>query len=44
MSSRNMFLDFVSQPIYVGIDVHLKSWNVTIYSQDLFLKSSNILS
>lgn len=31
-------LDFTGQEIYVGIDVHLKSWSVEILSKDLVLK------
>lgn len=27
-------LDFTSQPIFAGIDVHKKSWTVSIYTQD----------
>ncbi|HPD60173.1 MAG TPA: IS110 family transposase [Thermodesulfobacteriota bacterium] len=26
-------LDFTNQPIYIGLDVHKKSWSVSIYSQ-----------
>ena len=28
-------LDFTGQSIYVGIDVHKKSWNVTIYVESI---------
>ncbi|WP_433895513.1 hypothetical protein [Sphingobacterium mizutaii] len=38
MLRQNTDLIFDGQPIYIGIDVHLKSWNVSIYSKDLFLK------
>lgn len=38
MLRQNTDLNFDGQPIYIGIDVHLKSWNVAIYSKDLFLK------
>lgn len=31
--------DFTGQHIYVGIDVHLKSWMVSIYSDEFELKS-----
>lgn len=33
--------DFQGQIIYVGIDVHLKSWNISIYCDDIFLKTFN---
>jgi hypothetical protein len=31
-------LDFKGQNIYVGIDVHLKSWSVTVLSESSVLK------
>ena len=31
-------LDFSGQNIYVGIDVHLKSWSVTVLSEHSVLK------
>jgi hypothetical protein len=31
-------LDFKGQNIYVGIDVHLKSWSVTVMSEHYVLK------
>lgn len=31
--------DFTGQRIYVGLDVHFKSWSVSIYSQELELKT-----
>ncbi|GAB6009897.1 hypothetical protein MK137Hg11_000252700 [Dysgonomonas reticulitermitis] len=31
-------LDFKGQNIYVGIDVHLKSWSVTVLSETSVLK------
>jgi transposase len=34
-------LDFTGQNIYVGIDVHNKSWKVDIYNDDFELKSLN---
>lgn len=34
-------LDFKGYTIYVGIDVHLKSWNISIYCGNQFLKSFN---
>ena len=35
MQSQFKQVDFSGQPIYVGIDVHLKSWAVSIYTSDL---------
>lgn len=32
-------LNFLGQNIYVGIDVHLKSWNVTILTENLHHKT-----
>jgi transposase len=34
-------LDFTGQNIYAGIDVHKKSWKVSIYSDDLYHKTFN---
>lgn len=34
-------LDFSGQNIYAGIDVHKKSWKVSIYSEDLYHKTFN---
>ena len=33
--------DFSNHTIYVGIDVHLKSWNVSLYCGQQYLKSFN---
>jgi transposase len=30
---------FVGETIYVGIDVHLKSWNVSLYYGSQYLRS-----
>jgi len=38
MRKQGNKLDFKGQNIYVGIDVHLKSWSVAILSQDALLK------
>jgi transposase len=38
MRSQGSKLDFKGQNIYVGIDVHMKSWSVTILSESLVLK------
>lgn len=32
-------LDFTGQNIYAGIDVHKKSWKVSVYSEDLYHKT-----
>lgn len=32
-------LDFKGQNIFVGIDVHLKSWTVTILTEELLHKT-----
>lgn len=37
-SVQSSKLDFSRQNIYVGIDVHLKSWTVAILSEQSFLK------
>lgn len=34
MQSQRNGLNFSGQKIYVGIDVHLRSWSVTIMSED----------
>lgn len=34
-------LDFTGQNIYAGIDVHKKSWQVSVYSEELFHKTFN---
>ena len=39
MSTQNYKLDFKDQNIYVGFDVHLKSWKVTIMTEHLTLKT-----
>lgn len=31
--------NFEGQNIYVGIDVHLKSWKITLYSEEFELKT-----
>ena len=35
MQTQRKELNFEGQNIFVGIDVHLKSWNVSIYTEDL---------
>lgn len=39
MQKQMNILDFKGQPFYVGIDVHLRNWSVTIRSKDLHLKT-----
>jgi transposase len=40
MEIQSNKLDFNNQNIYVGFDVHLKSWKVTIMTDELILKTS----
>ena len=39
MQTSNTKLDFSGQNIYVGFDVHLKSWKVTIMTEALTHKT-----
>jgi transposase len=39
MQAQNSELSFKGQSIFVGIDVHLKSWTVTILTESLFHKT-----
>lgn len=39
MYKQNNQLDFQGQPFYIGLDVHLKNWSVSIRSRDLHLKT-----
>ena len=32
-------IDFNGQHIYAGIDAHLKSWNVTVMTEELIIKT-----
>jgi transposase len=41
MQTQNNKLDFNGQNIYVGFDVHLKSWTVTILTDRLYHKTFN---
>jgi transposase len=41
MRTQSNKLNFEGENIYVGIDVHLKSWNVTIYTEYLHHKTFN---
>lgn len=39
MQTQSKQLDFTGENIYAGIDVHLRSWKVTLLSDDLFLRT-----
>ncbi len=41
MSKVNQKVDYTGQTIYVGIDVHLKSWNISLYYNGQYLTSFN---
>ena len=41
MQTQSKELSFEGQNIFVGIDVHLKSWNVTLLSDHIHLKTFN---
>ena len=41
MQTQRKELNFEGQSIFVGIDAHLKSWNVSIFTQDLHHKTFN---
>lgn len=41
MQTQSRVLDFKGQNIFVGIDVHLKSWTVTILTEELTHKTFN---
>jgi hypothetical protein len=38
MRAKGNTLSFKGQKIYIGIDVHLKSWTVTILLEHIFFK------
>lgn len=38
LQTKNKKLDFTGQHIYVGMDVHKKSWTVSIFSKEFYLK------
>jgi transposase len=38
MTKLNQAPDFTGTTIYVGIDVHLKSWNITLYNEQQYLR------
>ena len=39
MKNQLKLLNFDGQNLYVGIDCHLKSWKITIYSKEFELKT-----
>jgi transposase len=41
MTKLKQKVDFSGQTIFVGIDVHAKSWNISLYCNQLYLKSFN---
>ena len=41
MTKVNQKVDFAGQTIFVGIDVHLKSWNISVYYGTQYLTSFN---
>jgi len=41
MQTQRKELNFEGQSIFVGIDVYLKSWNVSIFTEDLHHKTFN---
>ncbi len=38
MTKIQQFADFKNQTIYVGMDVHLKNWNITLYHGQQYLR------
>ena len=41
MQTQRKELNYEGQNIYVGLDVHLKSWNTSIYTDSLHHKTFN---
>lgn len=41
MPTQNNKISFEGQNFYIGLDVHFKSWNVTVLSENLTLKTFN---
>ncbi|MDO9152809.1 MAG: hypothetical protein Q7U47_03720 [Paludibacter sp.] len=41
MQTQSKALNFEGQNIYIGIDVHLKGWNVSIFTEHLHHKTFN---
>ncbi len=38
MTKLNQTPDFTGKIIYVGMDVHLKHWNITLYYEQQYLR------
>ena len=38
MLTQSNKIDFNGQHIYAGIDAHLRSWNVTVMTEELIIK------
>jgi transposase len=38
-TNKSLFLDYSGQTIFIGIDIHLKSWAVTLHSEEFELKT-----
>ena len=43
MKTKDNKLDFTGQIMYIGLDVHKKSWMVTIISQGIILKTMSFI-
>ena len=43
MKDKNNKLNFTGQRIYIGLDVHKKSWTVTIYFQGIILRTLSMV-
>ncbi|MBB3186173.1 hypothetical protein FHX64_000336 [Microbacter margulisiae] len=41
MQTQSKASNLEGQNIYVGLDVHLKSWNVSVFTQELHHKTFN---
>ena len=41
MQTQRRELNFKGQNVFIGIDVHLKSWTASIYTEKLFHKKFN---
>jgi hypothetical protein len=39
MTKVQQFADFTNKEIFVGIDVHKKRWNVTLYYERQYLRT-----
>ncbi|MBI2722804.1 MAG: IS110 family transposase, partial [Bacteroidetes bacterium] len=38
MTKIQQIADFTGQTIHVGMDVHLKNWNITLYHEQQYLR------